>query len=265
MENRTRERLTGAAILVALVVLLVPELLSGPRRAARQPAAAVDEPPIRSYTMPLDAQQSAPPEAADGVAGTTPSSGARSSSGAGPTPGAGLSAGTGLSAGARLTSGAASSAAGLSSGAGSTGARAPVAAEPAAGVPAASARMPVTTARVPAAIESAARAPAERVPPATESGPAKAVAREPAARRSVPGSGHGWAVQVGSFGSRENAERLARQLQLKGYGAFVSESTSRGRKWYRVRVGPERDRAAAAAVAARLRSAGHKGAVVQPR
>jgi DedD protein len=51
-----KERLTGAIILVALIVLLVPELLTGPVRSA--PRAAVvapspEEPPLRSYTINL--------------------------------------------------------------------------------------------------------------------------------------------------------------------------------------------------------------------
>jgi DedD protein len=86
---------------------------------------------------------------------------------------------------------------------------------------------------------------------------------EPARTASTRAAG-GWLVQVGSFASRGNADRLARELKRKGYGAFVAESVSRGRKWYRVRIGPERDRAAAAAVAKRLRAAGRKGEVIPP-
>ena len=51
-----KERLTGAIILVALIVVLVPELLSGPIRPAsrtRGPAASAEEPPLRSYTIDL--------------------------------------------------------------------------------------------------------------------------------------------------------------------------------------------------------------------
>jgi DedD protein len=54
-----KERLTGAVILVALIVLLVPELLRGPVRSAPRPlAASAEEPPLRSYTINLgdDAQ-----------------------------------------------------------------------------------------------------------------------------------------------------------------------------------------------------------------
>src|SRR5215469_7485704 len=72
VENHARERLTGAAILVAVIVLLVPELLSGPRRAAPQAVATIDEAPVRSYTLSLgDAQQSAVPATADGAARNT--------------------------------------------------------------------------------------------------------------------------------------------------------------------------------------------------
>ena len=51
-----KERLTGAIILVALIVLLVPELLTGPVRSAPRAAAAassIEEPPLRSYTIKL--------------------------------------------------------------------------------------------------------------------------------------------------------------------------------------------------------------------
>ena len=52
---KVKERLTGAIILVALIVLLVPELLHGPIRADHAAAAAssAEEPPLRSYTIDL--------------------------------------------------------------------------------------------------------------------------------------------------------------------------------------------------------------------
>ena len=40
MDRRVKERLIGATILVALIVLIVPELLSGPRPAPLPPLAA---------------------------------------------------------------------------------------------------------------------------------------------------------------------------------------------------------------------------------
>jgi cell division septation protein DedD len=59
-----KERLTGAIILVALIVLLVPELLTGPIRSApRAMASAAGEPPLRSYTITLgDETHSKPAE-----------------------------------------------------------------------------------------------------------------------------------------------------------------------------------------------------------
>jgi DedD protein len=74
MENRLKERLTGAAILVALIVLIVPEIFRGQPTvtgAARVPQAP-DGAPVRSYTIDLNAARApgaspelvAPPSAA---------------------------------------------------------------------------------------------------------------------------------------------------------------------------------------------------------
>ncbi|MEY4763241.1 MAG: hypothetical protein RLZZ200_3098 [Pseudomonadota bacterium] len=65
METRIKERLTGALILVALMVIVVPEFLSGhsPRRAAEAvPAArpASEGPPLVTYQMPLDGSAEQP-------------------------------------------------------------------------------------------------------------------------------------------------------------------------------------------------------------
>jgi DedD protein len=68
-------------------------------------------------------------------------------------------------------------------------------------------------------------------------------------------------VQLGSFASRPNAEKLAAELRARGYSAFVSEYRGSGRVLFRVRVGPEQDRARAEAVASRLAREGRKGSV----
>src|SRR5207245_1515320 len=72
----------------------------------------------------------------------------------------------------------------------------------------------------------------------------------------------GWMVQLGSFASHANADRLARELKRKGFRASVSESSGRGRRLYRVRVGPTADRGAAEQLTAKLRAAGHPGSIV---
>jgi cell division protein FtsN len=64
-------------------------------------------------------------------------------------------------------------------------------------------------------------------------------------------------LQVGSFGSRANADALAARLKASGIdGASVSEADVGGRRLYRVRVGPVTDAAQAAQLTDRLRAAG---------
>src|SRR5580692_3182241 len=54
MENRLKQRLTGAAILVALIVMLVPEMFHGQRGNVAATAGSSGEgPPLRSYTIDL--------------------------------------------------------------------------------------------------------------------------------------------------------------------------------------------------------------------
>ncbi len=73
MDRRVKERLIGASILVALIVLVVPELLSGPKPAAGPPAAtlpvAATPEPIRNVTVDLSTSKpAANPEADAAVA-----------------------------------------------------------------------------------------------------------------------------------------------------------------------------------------------------
>ncbi len=71
-----------------------------------------------------------------------------------------------------------------------------------------------------------------------------------------------WAVQLGSFSNKANAERLAAGLREKGYAAFLSELHTGSGDLHRVRIGPQEDRDSAEAVAARLGQDGQKGQVV---
>ncbi len=72
-----------------------------------------------------------------------------------------------------------------------------------------------------------------------------------------------WAVQVGSFTSQDNAERLRDALKASGYRAFVTRVSDNGRTLYRVRVGPERERERAEALAERLKKDGQVTAVLR--
>ncbi|MDH3533261.1 MAG: SPOR domain-containing protein, partial [Gammaproteobacteria bacterium] len=89
--------------------------------------------------------------------------------------------------------------------------------------------------------------------------PAPAPATKPVASISQTGM---WAVQLGSFGSQENAERLAADLRKQGFAAFLSQLPTDAGPLHRVRIGPQKDRDSAEAMAERLAKAGHKGQVV---
>ena len=71
-----------------------------------------------------------------------------------------------------------------------------------------------------------------------------------------------WAVQFGSFSNQANAERLAADLRKQGYAAFLSQLKTESGQLHRVRIGPQNNRDSAEAIAAKLKSAGHKGQVV---
>ena len=193
-------------ILVALMVLLVPELLTGPIRSAPRAAAvalSAEEPPLRSYTINLadDAHSRSAAATASGPQQPTSLSVAQPAAAESPPP------------------------------------------------PASSAAP-----RVP---QAAPAAPPPLMP--AKSGRASAAAAS--AANSVTGDSGAWMVQLGSFASRTNAERLARQVRAGGFRVSVSRGSS-GRRLYRVRVGPAHDREAATQLAEKLRAAGHGGSIV---
>jgi DedD protein len=93
-----------------------------------------------------------------------------------------------------------------------------------------------------------------------ESEPAAAApATETPAATSTTGM---WAVQLGSFSSQENAERLAASLRDQGYAAFLSQLQTASGALHRVRIGPQKDRESAEEIAAQLGKSGHAGQVV---
>jgi DedD protein len=226
MDSRAKQRLTGAVILVALFVLLVPELLRGPKNGA-PPAETADEEGMRSYTIDLDAPAgsaqpmsapaSAPPVVLPPVA-QNPASGTERA-----VPGETARVETPAPAPAPATP-----------------VVTPMAATRETTNPAPAASLPRPTA-----------APVASTPPATT---------KPSAPAAVPKGS--FVVQLGSFGSKDNADRLVRDMTAKGFNAFVAPITSGGRELYRVRVGPTRDRASAEALAAQLRRMGQTGSIV---
>jgi DedD protein len=190
MDRRVKERLVGASILVVLIVLIVPELLSGPPGPAPAPASLklpVSTPePVRNVTVDL-ATSKAPAPVVEAAAASS----ARPS---------------------EAPSGEAASAV--------------AAAE---------------------ALETAASPPTL----ATRAG-------KPAV------AGRAWAVQLGSFASHANADKLLHQLKAQGFPVYVLSGGSGPSLRYKVRVGPMTDRGAAAQAAAKLKSLGHAGSLVPP-
>ena len=111
---------------------------------------------------------------------------------------------------------------------------------------------------------SAATEPPVETPAGNEEPVRAGAANPPAASADAeekPASG--WAVQVGSFTSVENARRLAADLAASGFPARVSSHDDGGQRLSRVRVGPVPDRADAEALAARLERAGQTAQIVR--
>jgi DedD protein len=192
MERRVKERLIGASIVVVFIVLVVPELLSGPKSpvlSAPHPAAAPE--PTRNVTVDL-ATSKAPANSEVEPAGTP-------------------------------------------------------------GTPAS----PASAVSVAKGGEAAVPAPSATAAPATPAAVETAV--------SSPISAHAaWAVQLGSFANRANADNLSRLLKGQGYPVYVLPGGSGASVRYRVRVGPLADRDSAERTAAKLKSIGHVSSLVAP-
>lgn len=90
-----------------------------------------------------------------------------------------------------------------------------------------------------------ARDPVPQIAPRPESTrPAKEPVAEPA-RAPL----ESWVVQVASLSAPDAAQRLQNTLRNKGYPAFIEEAKVGGTTYYRVRVGPETNRARAESMA----------------
>jgi DedD protein len=232
MDRRVKERLVGASILVALVVLIVPELLSGPKRAVIAPQAtpAGSDQPMRTVTVDLaTSKATADSEAAAASAAAATAAAATAAASSAIAPSSGTSPGASVDRPAHDT----------------------VPHDTAAGGAGASSTPSPGTS--PAALPPAA-------PPVAPPGGAL----ESGASPLKSALHHGWEAQVGSFAARENAEKLERQLRAQGFSPVIS-ATGVGRSLrYRVRLGPMADRGAAQKLITQLNSAGHTATLVPP-
>lgn len=195
MDRRVKERLVGASIMVVLIVMIVPELLSGPAPGPVTLRLPISTPePVRNVTVDLATRKAQSAEPVEPAAASSAE------------------------------------------------------AEPAAVLPAAAPSRAKSSARLqPAPLETTAPSPTSAT-----------VAVKPAI------AGNGWAVQLGSFASHANADKLARQLKVQGFSVYVSSGGSGRSLRYRVRIGPMADRGAAMQAVAKLKSLGHVGSLVPP-
>lgn len=130
-------------------------------------------------------------------------------------------------------------------------------------------QQPAAVVGPPVAPEQPAPPPVVRAPPVPEApepvrdDDADKVAEpppsNPAPEVKVAASQEGWAVQLGSFSQRDNAQRLAAEVEEKGFAAFLMPLEKEGATLYRVRVGPRPDRGEAEKLAAKLAAAGYMG------
>jgi cell division septation protein DedD len=110
-----------------------------------------------------------------------------------------------------------------------------------------------------------ASAPAAPVPRPLATTAAGAPAPVVAARPGEEGrSGGRWAVQVGAFKNRDQAESVQRRLSESGYAVSVTPVAASDGLRYRVRLGGYGSRGEAEQVAARVRSGGGLSTFVTP-
>ena len=217
MERALKERIVGAIVLVAVIVLVVPVFLDGPPTdevvSERVPLPGQEAQTMQTVVLDRDRDQPVPAPVAATPAENTDNS--------------------------------------------------------ADGQSAEEDTVDDAPAEAPAEETTVADVPAEDPPPLVAEPMPEAVAEDERMRDEAPvevasaASSTGmWAVQIGSFSSQENAENLAADLRRQGFAAFLSQHSGASGPLHRVRVGPQRDREEAEAMAARLSSAGHGGQVV---
>jgi DedD protein len=73
----------------------------------------------------------------------------------------------------------------------------------------------------------------------------------------------GYAVQIGSFGKKGNADQFAAGLSGEGYAVFVMQAKTAAGTVYRVNAGPRTTRDAAEKLAAVISKSGHSVMVVE--
>jgi DedD protein len=217
MDKALKQRLVGASVIIALAVIILPMLLSGRPQATSQQSQKIELPPrpdelsFETRRFPVSENQGNNPITAE-PAESAFSRHQQETSAAASTAQSETEPATGTEPGSE-----------------------PMAQQPA----------PMPEPAVQASDETEApeiAAPVENTtltepPVAAQEKPA--VSAEPEARKPAPASASGrYVVQVASLGSAENASRLMKSLQEKGYPVLLDTVESGVGRLNRVRVGP---------------------------
>lgn len=225
VDSHLKERLVGAAVLVAAAVILIPEMLSGPAERDAEQAGVervAGDGGVKTYTIDLGSRARS---GADQAATTPPAEAIIE------TPAPPPETETEPATAAETTA---------------TKATAPATAAQVAET------APVVPTQVvppvPTAPAVAAQSPTRAAPAATA--------------RTAANQNQGWAVQVGSFASQATAERLSEDLKRRGYPSFVVPFRPGAQTLYRVRIGPMQDRNEADATVQKLKREGTGATVV---
>ncbi len=230
MDKSLKQKLVGAAVLIALAVIFIPMLLDGGKKddgATMQ----IDVPQKPVYQIPNRLEQASAPTETVQVPVPPP---AAEQPGAAPAP-APTATTTAPARPAAPAAGAASAGTAAAPSKPSTASGQPA---PATGVVV----TPLTGKPDAPKPEAIAAAPATTQPAATQPSATKPA---PATAASAASSGAGFVVQVGSFSKQENAASLKDRLAASGFPAFVEATGAKGKEIYRVKVGPRPSREAA--------------------
>jgi len=248
VERPVKERLVGAAVLMAAAIILIPEMLSGPERvrSGSEPSsqdAERGEGSIKTYTIDLSQAPGASAAAAtmNGGDNRAPPSEEVAPLSATP-PAAALLPEPTPSRSEPTPS--------ESHQASPESVTVTEAVVPAQSAPDPSDSSPIVAETpLPPAPATPARteAPPSKPPSKVDTPPARPVASAPAVPTSPTRTARGWAVQLGSYSSEATAERLVKEWRGKGQDAFVMPVKSGGKTLFRVRIGPTKDRAASEA------------------
>ena len=112
-------------------------------------------------------------------------------------------------------------------------------------------------------VQPAARAPKPESKPEPKPAPEPVVRQQPAAQEAARRQPEGYAVQIGSFASKDNADQFAAGLSGEGYAVFVMAARTAAGKVYRVNAGPRATRADAEKLAATISKSGRSVMVIE--